>query len=184
MKKVIQTCKTILIAAVLCPTVLLASAPTVHAQESSFDLEQEISEKRAAGITVYELYTDDGDIMGYFEPLTEANVMAMAGYAAKSSSSWNLDIPAKASAKGDNVYSFVKGDTITVNISQNPSGTGYASYVGLYDRDNGVYGFPESGATTTGWVNGLLTVGYSGHFSFAIKNASDYTIHYQGTYSF
>lgn len=65
MKKVIQTCKTILIAAVLCPTILLASAPTVHAQESSFDLEQEISEKRAAGITVYELYTDDGDIMDY-----------------------------------------------------------------------------------------------------------------------
>lgn len=184
MIKTFQRGKALFIAIVLCSTVLLTNTPTLHAQASFFDLEQEISEKRSAGITVYELYTDDGEIMGYFEPLTDANIMAIAAYAATSSYNWDLNIPSKTSAKGDNVYSFVKGDTISINISQNPSGTGYASYVGLYDRDNGVYGFPENGATTTGWINGILTVGYSGHFSFAIKNASDYTIHYQGTCSF
>lgn len=183
MKNTSKKIKAILIAAMLCSTIILTNTSTIHAQGSSISLEQEITQKRAAGITIYELYTDDGKIMGYFEPLTGTNIMAMARYAA-SSYNWNLDIPSKTSAKGDNVYSFVKGDTISINISQNPSGTGYASYVGLYDRDNGVYGFPESGATTTGWINGILTVGYSGHFSFAIKNASDYTIHYEGTYSF
>lgn len=184
MKGATKIFKAIIIIAMICSNILLTDLPTVHAQNNSFDLEQEISEKRAAGITVYELYTDDGEIMGYFEPLTETNVMAMARYTVANSYNWDLDIPSKTSAKGDNIYSFVKGDTIIVNISQDPSGSGYASYVGLYDRDNGTYGFPENGATTIGWDGGTLTVGYSGHFSFAIRNASNHTIHYQGTYSF
>lgn len=184
MKNASRKLKAIIIVAMLCSNILLTDLPTVHAQNDSFDLEQEISEKRAAGITVYELLTDDGEIMGYFEPFTETNVMAMARYTIANSYNWNLDIPAKTSAKGDNIYSFVKGDTIIINISQDPIGSGYASYVGLYDRDNSTYGFPENGATTMGWTNGVLTVGYSGHFSFAIKNASDHTIHYEGTYSF
>jgi hypothetical protein len=182
MKKVIQTCKTILIAAVLCPTILLASAPTVHAQESSFDLEQEISEKRAAGITVYELYTDDGDIMGYFEPLTEANVMAMAGYAADITYRWNCTLDSNQTGTASSSHSFIQGDTIIIDISQNP--TGCISYVGLYDNDTGTYGFPASGSTINGWSNGRLTVGYTGHFSLAIRNASFTTVHYEGYYAF
>lgn len=181
MKGATKIFKAIIIIAMICSNILLTDLPTVHAQNNSFDLEQEISEKRAAGITVYELYTDDGEIMGYFEPFTETNVMAMAR---NTILHWNLDIPSKTNARGEHIYSFVKGDTIIVNISQDPSGSGYASYIGLYDNDNGTYSFPENGATTIGWDGGTLTVGYSGHFSFAIRNASNNTIHYEGTYSF
>ena len=181
MKSVIRKLKAILIAAALCSTIFLTSSPTVHAQDHSFDLEQEISEKRAAGITVYELYTDDGEIMGYFEPFTDANIMAMTTYAI--AYTWNHDISADSIAIAKGSHSFLAGDSIIVNISQDPSGAGYLSRLGLYDRDNNTYSFSTDSTTTNGW-NGALTVGYNGHFSFAIENLSNVTIHYEGYYAF
>lgn len=181
MKKAIQKWKAIFIAAMLCSTILLMSTSTVQAQESSLNLEQEICEKRASGITVYELYTDDGDIMGYFEPITEAS--AMAAYVS-STITYRLscDLEPNTMGTAESSHSFLAGDTILVNISQNP--TGCYGYIGLYDVDNDIYGFISSSATTNGWTNGTITVGYNGHFSFALKNVSYTTVHYEGTYSF
>lgn len=181
MKNATQKLKAIILAAMLCSSILLADLPNVHAQNDSFDLKQEISEKRAAGITVYELYTDNGEIMGYFEPFTDANIMAMTTYAI--TYTWNHDISADSIAIAKGSHSFLAGDSIIVNISQNPSGAGYLSRLGLYDRDNNTYAFSTDSTTTNGW-NGALTVGYNGHFSFAIENLSNVTIHYEGYYAF
>lgn len=182
MKNATQKLKAIIIVAMLCSNILLTDLPTVHAQDYSFDLEQEISEKRAAGITVYELYTDDGEIMGYFEPFTDTNIMAMTTYAI--TYTLNFDLSADSIGIAKSSHSFLAGDSITVNLSQDPSGAGYLSRLGLYDRDNNTYGFATNSTTTNGWDGGSITVGRNGHFSLAIENLSNVTIHYEGYYAF
>jgi hypothetical protein len=57
--------------AVLAICLCFVNIQPVYAEEVTDDLEAEIAEKKAAGIEVHELVSDDGKVMGYFLPNAE-----------------------------------------------------------------------------------------------------------------
>lgn len=52
----------------------------------------------------------------------------------------------------------------------------------MRDNDDGTVGIVNGSYSTNGWVNGTITVGYTGHFNFLIQNASNHSIVYSGNY--
>ncbi len=179
-KVIIQKITGVTLVAVLAICLCFVNIQPVYAEEVTDDLEAEIAEKKAAGIEVHELVSDDGKVMGYFLPNAEMDERE----AKTTRGSFNWKTAPNTDTWSNNNISFVKGDKIYVSSSQNPSGAGCVSYVGLRDNDNGSFGYPSSSITTNGWSNGVIVVGYSGHFSFSIRNKSSRTITYSGSYSF
>lgn len=125
----------------------------------------------------------NGKIMGYIQPNVELDGKETNTARYEFRFTWNNVAPNSIACSNDS-HSFVKGDKIHVTVYQNPSGTGNFTYIGLRDNDTGSHGFPKDSATTSGWNNAIITVGYSGHFSFAILNSSSRLISYSGSYWF
>lgn len=160
-------------------SLMLGSIQMVYAQESDSGLRSEIAAKRAMGAEIYEIEDSNGTILGYYEPYSETNPSPAASTNIAYSINWSA--PKNTDTWSDRNVSMLKGDKMSFNISQNPSGPGYSGYIGLRNNDNGTFGYTK--VSTNGW-NGTITAGFNGHFSLAIRNASVYTITYSGTYSF
>lgn len=150
-----------------------------HIFAEEYDVEQEYLDKKAAGVEVYEIISSKGDFMGYYEPCPEDfNRNTRQAYPEK-----DWAIPANTMSYINTKLTLIKGDKITVNFTQSPSGAGYTGQLALRDADDGTFGIVNGSVTTNGWTNGTITVGYSGHFNFAIQNTSSYKITYNGSYS-
>ena len=158
--------------------VLMENTPVVLAEGNS--CYAEYLAKKAAGVEIYEIVREDGVFMGYFEPYSETNP---APTQARTSSNIDWELPANTHTCGVNTYYLTEDTRINVSITQSPSGAGYAGYLGLKDADTGYFSFYDGTISTNGW-NGTLVVAYDGNFSFAIMNASNYSIRYTGSYSF
>lgn len=156
----------------------MSVTPVFAAETTDFSLEAEMELKKAAGAEIYEICDDNGNVMGYYEANAEISGARSTSY----NISWT--VPANNNSRSTNVHSFVRGDEINVSISQNPTGAGMVSYIGLYDNDSGNFGFTNASITTNGWSGGVIRVGHTGHFSLAISNSSTRTISYSGRYWF
>ena len=71
------------------------------------------------------------------------------------------------------------GDKIDFNITISPQAS---SYIGLYNRNTGLCGFPSESLSSTGW-NGNLVVNGDGKYSLAFDNVSNIKARYTGTYT-
>lgn len=169
----------VIISLALASCLFLGNLQYVFAEE--IDVRQEYLNKKTAGVEVYEITKENGDFMGYYEPCPdeETNIYARLGV---SFSIGNWTIPASTTGWEKRKHSLLKGDKINVNITQIQYGAGYSSYLALRDADDGTVGVVNSSLTTNGWKNGVITVGYSGHFNFGIKNTSTHSITYTGNY--
>ena len=138
-------------------------------------------QKKSAGREVYEITSQSGKFMGYYEPSFLENLDIMPRTRVRYNVG-NWTISANTTSWTTTIHSWIKGDKITVNISQNHSGRNYGGYLGLRDNDDGTVGIVNGSYSTNGWVNGTITVGYTGHFNFLIQNASNHSIVYSGNY--
>lgn len=181
MKKVEKSYLKMIVSFVIVFCLALANQQILYAEE--IDLEQEYFEKKEAGIEIYEIIDNEGNLMGYFEPncVKEVNENARLGIKFDIG---NWTIPGKTTSWTNRVHSLLKGDKITVNITQIQNGPNFPSYLVLRDNDNGTFAVINSSLTTNGWKNGTITVGYDGHFNFGIQNVSTQSITYVGTYSY
>lgn len=174
MKKVIGVILTFII--VICG--ISAKPLTTCAQE--WDIHAEYLAKKEAGLEVYEIIGEDGTVWGYYEPYSDSNPRPMQEnviYDIK----WNV-LPGEIK-KSEDVYALAAGTRIYLDISQQPAGGDYLGYVGLVDADEGREQLIESSLSNYGW-EGMIVVGYTGNFNFAIENKSSSLITYNGTYSF
>lgn len=155
------------------------NAKTVSAHEYETDeVMQEYQEKKAAGIEVYLLTDDEGNVLGYYEPAVRGeNHSVMPRYTANVN--WTLE--ARSYGRGNNVYTLGGGSRIEVNISQNVEG---ASCIELYNTDTDEYAVLQTTETTNGWDGTIVlrSIFPSGTYSFAIHNKSSKTITYTGYY--
>lgn len=53
---------------------------------------------------------------------------------------------------------------------------------GLYNNDTGKYGYPAGSESSTGW-EGTITPSADGLYSLAIRNNTESTVNYKGTFS-
>lgn len=172
MKRVLGAILTLI--TVICCT--FAEPITIFAQER--DIHAEYLAKKEAGLEVYEIISEDGTVWGYYEPYSESNPRPILQNAI-----YNLDwtLPANYTGWGD-VLALEKGTIINLDISQDPSGASFASYIGLRDDDTGKIAIISNSITTNGWT-GTIVVGYTGNFNLAIENASSVPITYTGKFS-
>lgn len=178
-KSMKQRLTRVVFALLLAGCILMGNTPNVYAEDDTFYAEY--LAKKAAGIEVYEIVSEEGVLIGYFQPYSDTDAQTMQTRAA-STSYIDWEIVSGNYGYGSNKYSLKQYDNVEVKVSQNPSGAGCVSYVGLRDEDTGMVGFADSTITTNGW-DGVILVGYDGNFSLAIRNASPYTIRYTGNYS-
>lgn len=171
----------VIISTVLVVCLFLGGQQYIFAE--NIDVEQEYLDKKAAGEEVYEIKKENGDFVGYYEPYSDGQLSSNA----KSGITSNIGkwvIPSNTTVWSNTKHSWLKGDKITVNISQTPSGAGYLSYLALRDADDGAVIIVSGSATTNGWDGGIITIGYNGHFNFAIDNTSAHSITYTGTFTY
>lgn len=178
-KSMKQRLTRVVFALLLAGCILMGNTPNVYAENDTFYAEY--LAKKAAGIEVYEIVSEDGVLMGYFQPYSDTNPQTVQAQTA-STSYIDWEISANSHACGVNTYSLRQYDNVEVKISQSPSGAGCPGYIGLKDVDTGVYGFANETISTNGW-DGVLLAAYDGNFAFAIKNDSPYKIRYTGRYS-
>lgn len=166
---------------VLVACLFLGNQHYVFAEE--VDVRQEYLDKKAAGVEVYEITRENGDFIGYYEPgsndVTDNNTERSSSY---DIGKWT--IPSNTTSGINKKLSLIKGDKITINISQKPNGSGYPCYLALKDVDTGVIDNITHSITTNGWKNCTITIGYSGHFNFAINNISGHSITFTGSFSY
>ena len=158
---------------------IMGNQQTIHAE--TVDVQNEYLQKKSAGREVYEITSQSGKFMGYYEPSFLENLDIMPRRRVRYNVG-NWTISANTTSWTTTIHSWIKGDKITVNISQNHSGRNYGGYLGLRDNDDGTVGIVNGSYSTNGWVNGTITVGYTGHFNFLIQNASNHSIVYSGNY--
>lgn len=160
--------------------VLVNTFPIFASEVEEYDINKEIAEREALGAEI-SVFTDaNGNIMGFFEPYSDINPAPVVMPCASANINWTINPNTRS--KSDVTRYFGAGQRISLNITQSPSGAGYAGYLGLYDVLAGTWDFPSKTITTNGW-NGTFTPGYSANFQFAIYNASPYAITYSGSYS-
>lgn len=160
---------------------VLGNQQLIHA--GTLDVHDEYIQKKNSGMDVYEITSQSGKFMGYYEPgfISNSDIMARTRIRYNIG---NWTIPANTTSWTTTVHSWIKGDKISVNISQNHTGSNYGGYLGLRDNDDGTVGIINGSHSTNGWVNGTITVGYTGHFNFLIQNASSHSIVYSGYYAY
>lgn len=113
----------------------------------------DFEQKKAAGMDVYELIDDNGNIIGYFEPYSDINPAPSSQIIPRYASLVDVTVAARDTVVGSNQYSLQAGDEMQLDISQSTEGKSY--------------------------LTGIETATYS----FGIENASSKEITYSGTYS-
>lgn len=153
---------------------------SVMAQEeimTNTDFEQ----KKAAGMDVYELIDDNGNIIGYFEPYSDINPAPSSQIIPRYASLVDVTVAAGDTVVGSNQYTLQAGDEMQLDISQNTEGK---SYLRFKNRDTNSYIRFLNTQTTNGWHGTLHLTGIeTATYSFGIENASSKEITYSGTYS-
>ena len=139
---------------------IMGNQQTIHAE--TVDVQNEYLQKKSAGREVYEITSQSGKFMGYYEPSFLENLDIMPRTRVRYNVG-NWTISANTTSWTTTIHSWIKGDKITVN-------------------DDGTVGIVNGSYSTNGWVNGTITVGYTGHFNFLIQNASNHSIVYSGNY--
>ncbi len=154
----------------------------VTAQETIVTMEDtEFRDKKAAGIEVYELIDENGNMVGYFEPYSDSNPAPSSTIMPRYTSLIDITVAAGDTVVGSNQYALQAGDEIQLDISQDIEGK---SYLRFKNRDTNSYIRFLKTQTTNGWQGTLHLTGIeSASYSFGIENASSKEITYSGTYS-
>ena len=113
---------------------IMGNQQTIHAE--TVDVQNEYLQKKSAGREVYEITSQSGKFMGYYEPSFLENLDIMPRTRVRYNVG-NWTISANTTSWTTTIHSWIKGDKITVNISQNHSGRNYGGYLGLRDNDDG-----------------------------------------------
>lgn len=161
----------------VCVALFMTTNQVASAQENEDrNIMQEYLEKVAAGVEIYLLEDEEGIVFGYYEPFNKDDVV-MPRYT--SNIEWTAE--PQHYKVGDNVYTLGIGSEIYVSISASTDGT---SYLGLYERTEGLLHLFGNSKSTSGWYGKItLSTFDTSTYSFAIFNDSDSTITYKGTYS-
>ncbi len=168
-RKKIGTGKAVLLCAVLM-SILLGNGQMVKAESN-------LGEKLVVEEPI-EFVDNEGNVMAIFIPYSEDNP-APTGF--EKATSHYVDVELSGGNYGylDNIYSLKHGDKIDFNITISPQAS---SYIGLYNRNTGLCGFPSESLSSTGW-NGNLVVNGDGKYSLAFDNVSNIKARYTGTYT-
>lgn len=152
--------------------ILVFNKQTLFAQEANFERISTASKETDS----IEIVDENGNVMAIYTPYSETNPAPtiMPRYAANID--WNIG---KGSHRGSSQFNMNTNTKINVAIKISPNAS---SNIGLYDCESGVYGYPATSESTTGW-NGTITPSRSGLYSIAIRNNTNGTVNYKGTFS-
>lgn len=180
MRKIIWKLNKKIISVMMALVLLTTNTVTIMAQENKDSIVDEIRKKKEAGLEVYELVDENGDIKGYYEPYSDANPEPVTP---RYRAGVNWTIPAKTANFGTNEFGLGAGSKIEVNISQSRTGISYIRLLNAKTYESIKLVITE---TNNGWY-GTINFGPSSIptavYAFGIGNASDYSITYTGTYT-
>lgn len=171
--------KKAVLSGIMAMLMLILNCMPVFAVEDVDYVMVEFQEKKEAGLEVYELTDQYGNMAGYYEPFSDTNPEPASP---RYTSTINWTISGNHNVVGVNRYTLGEGSKIYVKISQSKTGS---STLGLYNQDEDHrYWFPKT-TTTDGW-SGTITLSSNistGVYGFAIKNESSDSITYTGYYT-
>ena len=133
-----------------------------------------ICETVAIDENTYEIVKPDGEVVAICSMLQDEDAVNLAA----ENPSWSIDWTAAAGHRGygSNRFNVFDGFTFFYNLKLSPAGD---SYIGYYAVNENTYYWVHSASDS---ITAFITFLNNNYVSFAVKNNSDHTINYSGSY--